>query len=123
MKGDLRVWPVILSGGVGSRLWPLSRVEQPKQLLPLAGADTMIQATARRVADPARFHPPVVVANAVQAEAIAAQLHAAEEELADITALRRAARASPAARRCDEHRSEGLAGGFLPLGRRRSRDA
>ena len=44
------VFPVILSGGSGSRLWPLSRKALPKQLLPLAGPATMIQETAARAA-------------------------------------------------------------------------
>lgn len=70
------IWPVILSGGSGTRLWPLSRLERPKQLLALAGVRTMIQATAARTADPARFRAPVVVANEVHREAIAEQLDA-----------------------------------------------
>ncbi|KAA3655266.1 MAG: mannose-1-phosphate guanylyltransferase/mannose-6-phosphate isomerase [Proteobacteria bacterium] len=41
--------PVILSGGSGTRLWPLSREQYPKQLLALAGDDTMLQATATRL--------------------------------------------------------------------------
>ena len=41
--------PVILSGGSGTRLWPLSRELYPKQLLPLVGDHTMLQETARRV--------------------------------------------------------------------------
>lgn len=41
--------PVILSGGVGSRLWPLSRALYPKQLLPLLGTRTMLQQTVQRV--------------------------------------------------------------------------
>ncbi|MGB0126497.1 MAG: sugar phosphate nucleotidyltransferase, partial [Rhodocyclaceae bacterium] len=40
---------VILSGGSGTRLWPLSREQYPKQLLPLYGNDTLLQATARRL--------------------------------------------------------------------------
>ena len=70
------IWPVILSGGSGTRLWPLSRLERPKQLLALAGERTMIQATGARTADPARFRAPVVVANEVHREAIAEQLGA-----------------------------------------------
>ncbi|MBT8444145.1 MAG: NTP transferase domain-containing protein, partial [Gammaproteobacteria bacterium] len=43
------VVPVILSGGSGTRLWPASRSMYPKQLLPLAGARTMLQETASRI--------------------------------------------------------------------------
>ena len=39
------IQPVILSGGSGTRLWPLSREQYPKQLLPLVGAESMLQAT------------------------------------------------------------------------------
>jgi mannose-1-phosphate guanylyltransferase/mannose-6-phosphate isomerase len=52
--------PVILSGGVGTRLWPLSRKSRPKQLLPLAGPNTMIQETLVR-AKGAGFAPPIVI--------------------------------------------------------------
>ncbi|HEY9102133.1 mannose-1-phosphate guanylyltransferase/mannose-6-phosphate isomerase [Chitinimonas sp.] len=41
--------PVVLSGGSGTRLWPLSREKYPKQLLPLIGEDSLLQATLRRV--------------------------------------------------------------------------
>ncbi len=41
---------VILSGGSGTRLWPLSREQYPKQLLALVGQETMLQATAGRLA-------------------------------------------------------------------------
>lgn len=68
------IWPVILSGGSGTRLWPLSRLERPKQLLTLAGERTMIQATAMRTADRERFRAPIVVANEAHREAIAEQL-------------------------------------------------
>lgn len=43
------IQPVILSGGSGSRLWPLSREKYPKQLLPLMGTDSLLQATLRRL--------------------------------------------------------------------------
>ena len=68
------IFPVILSGGSGSRLWPLSRESFPKQLLPLVGRRTMLQETALRVADPALFHPVTVVANAEHRFVIAEQL-------------------------------------------------
>ncbi len=54
--------PVILSGGSGSRLWPLSRESYPKQFLPLTSDLTMLQATWHRVA-PIADRAPLVVAN------------------------------------------------------------
>ncbi|HVI33722.1 mannose-1-phosphate guanylyltransferase/mannose-6-phosphate isomerase [Phenylobacterium sp.] len=72
-----KIYPVILSGGSGSRLWPLSRESYPKQLLPLAGPRTMLQETALRVADAKRFHPVMVVANAEHRFVIAEQLREA----------------------------------------------
>ena len=68
--------PVILSGGSGTRLWPMSRPERPKQLLALTADDTMLQLTARRAAGEA-FAAPVVVANARHADVIDEQLAAA----------------------------------------------
>ncbi len=58
----LPIVPVILSGGSGTRLWPLSREAYPKQFLPLVGGDTMLQATWKRVASIAGA-APIVVAN------------------------------------------------------------
>ena len=55
-----KLQPVLLSGGSGTRLWPLSREAYPKQFLPLAGDDTMLQATWLRVADLADAAPIVV---------------------------------------------------------------
>jgi nucleoside-diphosphate-sugar epimerase len=45
----MQVIPVILSGGSGTRLWPLSREEYPKQYLPLAGDNTMLQETMKYI--------------------------------------------------------------------------
>ena len=51
-----------MSGGAGTRLWPLSRQTFPKQLLPIVAEDElMLQATAARVRGPA-FSPPIIVA-------------------------------------------------------------
>jgi mannose-1-phosphate guanylyltransferase/mannose-6-phosphate isomerase len=58
-----RLQAVLLSGGSGTRLWPLSREAYPKQFLPLAGDDTLLQATWLRVAPIATSAPPIVIAN------------------------------------------------------------
>ena len=72
-KSDAVIHPVILSGGAGSRLWPLSRRLYPKQLLPLAGERTMIQDTAARFKGE-RFAPPIVICNQEHRFLIAEQL-------------------------------------------------
>ncbi len=64
------ITPVILCGGAGTRLWPLSRRATPKQMLALTGAETMLALTARRVADAALYRPAIVAAAADQAEAV-----------------------------------------------------
>lgn len=56
----MRIVPVILCGGSGTRLWPLSRRSFPKQFARLAGDETLLQATARRLSGPG-LEPPVVV--------------------------------------------------------------
>jgi mannose-1-phosphate guanylyltransferase len=71
-----RIVPVLLSGGTGSRLWPLSRETYPKQLLSLLDDKTLLQQTALRVADPSLFADPVVVANAEHRFVIGEQLRA-----------------------------------------------
>jgi mannose-1-phosphate guanylyltransferase/mannose-1-phosphate guanylyltransferase/mannose-6-phosphate isomerase len=68
------VTPVILSGGSGTRLWPLSRTGRPKQLLSLTHDETMLQLTAQRMPAEAGFAAPMVVANAAHAAMIEAQL-------------------------------------------------
>ena len=65
--------PVLLSGGSGTRLWPLSREAYPKQFLPLVGDDTMVQATWRRVA-PLASAAPIIVANEEHRFLVAEQL-------------------------------------------------
>ena len=55
--------PVILAGGQGTRLWPMSRSSRPKQFLPLTGPTSLFQQTLRRVDDKTRYAPPVIITN------------------------------------------------------------
>ncbi len=56
-----KIVPVILSGGSGTRLWPLSTDARPKQFLALAGSKSMFAETLARCGDAARFAPPLIV--------------------------------------------------------------
>jgi mannose-1-phosphate guanylyltransferase/mannose-6-phosphate isomerase len=67
--------PVILSGGSGTRLWPLSRELLPKQLLALTGERTMIQETAARLMGFPGAKAPIVVCNEAHRFLVAEQLH------------------------------------------------
>ncbi len=72
---DLLVQPVVLSGGSGTRLWPLSREKYPKQLLPLIGDDSLLQATVRRTDGVgSTLAAPMVVCNEEYRFVIAEQL-------------------------------------------------
>ncbi len=68
--------PLILSGGSGTRLWPLSRELYPKQLLPLVGDKTMLQETAARVSGLPDIGAPIVVCNESHRFMVAEQMHA-----------------------------------------------
>lgn len=68
------VIPVVLSGGSGTRLWPLSREKYPKQLLPLVGEGTMLQETVARLDGIADLADPIVVCNEEHRFAVAEQL-------------------------------------------------
>lgn len=72
-----RILPVIMSGGSGTRLWPLSREDMPKQLQALTSETSMLVDTARRVSGQVEtldFLPPLVILNAKQADTARAQL-------------------------------------------------
>jgi mannose-1-phosphate guanylyltransferase/mannose-6-phosphate isomerase len=58
-----QILPVVLSGGSGTRLWPLSREKYPKQLLPLVGEQSMLQATVARLGGLADMAGPLLVCN------------------------------------------------------------
>jgi len=72
-----KIIPAILCGGVGSRLWPMSRALYPKQLLPLLSEQTMLQETVARVVDADRFAPPIMLCNADHRFLVAAQMQEA----------------------------------------------
>jgi len=76
--------PVILSGGSGTRLWPLSREAYPKQFLALAGERTMLQASWLRVAALSNGRAPIVVANEEHRFLVAEQLRQVGVEHASI---------------------------------------
>ena len=72
----MKIQPVILSGGSGTRLWPLSREKYPKQLLPLIGDDSLLQITVRRLdnTEGVTLVAPIVVSNDEYRFVIAEQL-------------------------------------------------
>jgi mannose-1-phosphate guanylyltransferase/mannose-6-phosphate isomerase len=76
MTSTTLLQPVVLSGGSGTRLWPLSREKYPKQLLSLVGNDSLLQATVRRVqgVQNAQLAQPMVVCNEEYRFVIAEQL-------------------------------------------------
>lgn len=84
----MELQPVILSGGSGTRLWPLSREQYPKQLLALVGSETMLQATAGRLAGFRGRLPvatePVVVCNEEYRFVTAEQLRASGQSSRNI---------------------------------------
>lgn len=75
---DYGVLPVILCGGSGSRLWPLSTADRPKPFHPIAGDETLLQATVRRLrpSPAAPFLAPVIVCAAAHEDLVRAQLRA-----------------------------------------------
>ena len=89
LKKTVNLCAVVLSGGSGTRLWPLSREKYPKQLLNLFGAGTMLQNTILRLNDfdselVAHVRPPIVVSNSEYRFIIAEQLKEVEIEGADL---------------------------------------
>ena len=76
--------PVILSGGSGTRLWPLSRENYPKQLLCLTGEQTLLQQTVCRLGNLENVAPPVFVCNEEHRFLVAEQMHELGRAPADI---------------------------------------
>ncbi|HEX4736906.1 MAG TPA: sugar phosphate nucleotidyltransferase [Allosphingosinicella sp.] len=74
MSVPARIIPVILSGGAGKRLWPVSRLSRKKQFVSLDGEGSLLRQTAARVSDESRFAAPLVVTAGTDAEAVEAEL-------------------------------------------------
>jgi mannose-1-phosphate guanylyltransferase/mannose-6-phosphate isomerase len=62
LPASVQITPILLCGGSGTRLWPISRKTYPKQFVPLLGDETPFQATAKRVASD-KFAAPIVITN------------------------------------------------------------
>ncbi len=78
------ICPVILAGGSGTRLWPLSRELWPKQLLELTGEHTMLQDTVLRIRDFAGMQAPMIVCNEKHRFMVAEQLRLIDIQAASI---------------------------------------
>lgn len=73
-RESLPISAIILAGGIGSRFWPLSRSQYPKQVLRLLGSESMIQSTIERLLPRIPLERLAVVTNAAQAEVINLEL-------------------------------------------------
>src|SRR5271156_1670944 len=76
MNTSSPIIPVILSGGSGTRLWPVSRESFPKQFWPLLSEHSLIEETARRAVGPG-VAPPIVVCNQDHGFLVAEQMRLA----------------------------------------------
>ena len=74
MSAPHTIVPVVLSGGSGTRLWPASRLAQPKQLIPLIDDRSMMRATIDRVAAIGTSARPIIVTNNDHADAITREM-------------------------------------------------
>jgi mannose-1-phosphate guanylyltransferase/mannose-1-phosphate guanylyltransferase/mannose-6-phosphate isomerase len=90
-----RIVPVILCGGAGSRLWPVSRQLMPKQFLPLVTEKSLLQDTALRAAAVADGTPPIVICN--EEHRFLVRDHLAEVDRAGRIVLEPAGRSTAAA--------------------------
>src|SRR5690348_13613142 len=77
----MTVYPVILAGGSGTRLWPMSRESWPKQFLPLLGTLSPFQATLKRVRAIEGARPATVIASAEHRFLVKDQVAEAGESL------------------------------------------
>ena len=77
----MNLYPVILAGGSGTRLWPMSRESHPKQFLPLLEDGSPFQVTLKRLESLGRIQPATVVTNAEHRFLVADQAKAAGRKL------------------------------------------
>ena len=73
-EAEAPILPAILSGGAGTRLWPLSRRQWPKQLQPLAGPESLLAATADRLREPGLLAPPLLICSQEHRFVVAEQM-------------------------------------------------
>ncbi|MFS8050896.1 mannose-1-phosphate guanylyltransferase/mannose-6-phosphate isomerase [Rhizobium sp. BR 314] len=79
-----KIVPVIMAGGKGTRLWPLSRASAPKQFIQFIGDSTLFQNTLKRVADPELYEPPIILTNEEFRFLVAEQARELDLKLASI---------------------------------------
>src|SRR5258705_2966634 len=72
-----QIIPVIMCGGAGTRLWPVSRESMPKQFVPLVGPESTFRQVLARIASPDLFARPIVITNADFRFVVAEQLREA----------------------------------------------
>ena len=96
MSSMTKITPVILSGGSGTRLWPLSTAERPKQFHALTGTTSMFAQTLARAADRSRFTAPIIVCGPGHVAHVRADLAASGIEDATIIVEPAARNTAPA---------------------------
>jgi mannose-1-phosphate guanylyltransferase/mannose-6-phosphate isomerase len=75
-QSEIPIFGVILAGGTGTRFWPLSRAQYPKQVLRLMGSESLLQATIQRLLPLIPLEHLAIVTNAAQEDVIRLELHA-----------------------------------------------
>lgn len=81
---EMLIRPVVLAGGKGTRLWPMSRSQRPKQFLALTGELSLFQMTLKRLSDPKRYSKPIIITNADYRFLVAEQALECGVELSDV---------------------------------------